>query len=423
MKLSYNWIKEHVDFKGTPTDLAAALTSHGLKVEAVKELKEFADYLLEIEVTSNRPDCLSIIGLARETSAIAKAKFRPHKIESLKGISELKPKDFFKIKIEAPDECGQYTGRLIFGVKVGESPLWLKNRISAMGLRPVNNIVDITNFVLLEYGQPLHAFDYKKIKGGQVIVRLAKKGETLITIDGAALTLSENDLVIADNTKPIALAGVMGGKEAEISMDTTDVFLESAQFSPLLVRKTSAKFGIVTESSYRFERGIDQSGIGLASDRATSLFLEVAGAGKVTNLVIEGKKRMKARKVILRPERLNQILGISLSNHKAIDILDSLSFVTKKLKTGIEAEIPSWRNDVREEIDLIEEVARIYGYDKIPSTLPQIQLSSAPEDKKYDTVHTLRRYLKSAGLSEVISYTLISQTELKKTGHAMEGVV
>ena len=270
MRVSFNWLRSYVDIRISPNVLAERLTMAGLEVTSQTKIDE--DTLWEIEVTPNRPDCLSIIGIAREVAAITGKKLKIPKIISFRGQSRVS----LPIQIQAKLQCLRYLGRVIKNVKVGPSPKWLVQRLEVMGIRAVNNIVDITNFCLLEFGQPLHAFDLDKLQGQRLIIRLAAEGEQIVTIDGVKRDLTPNTLVIADKVCPQAIAGIMGAKVSEVSVETTNILLESAYFDSVSIHNASQKLGLATQSSYRFERGVDLEGVYLGSLRATELIRRLA---------------------------------------------------------------------------------------------------------------------------------------------------
>ena len=422
MLLSYNWLKEYIEVDVNPRRLAEMLTSAGLKVDSVGKQSKSADYVLDIEVTSNRPDCLSVIGVAREFSALTgkklkvpAAKFK--EADSAAGIP-------VSVRIEAADKCLRYTARLIDGVKVKSSPRWLKERLMAVDIRPVNNVVDITNYCLMETGQPLHAFDYDKLEEREIIVRLAKKGENLVTIDGVSRALDISMLVIADKRKPVALAGIMGGKDTEVTAGTKRILLESAYFDPLSVRRTSRKLGLSSESSYRFERGVDLSSALSHSNRAAGLIAELCAGRSLKGMVDRGRKQASRKTIILRSSRLNTILGSRIKKPRIVKILKSLDFkVTSKQKDTLMVLPPRRRRDVTREIDLIEEVARVYGYERIEPTLPRSTALSYPEDKKRTAKEIIKDCLLSSGCFEVLTCTLLSENLLKKVNCTLNRTV
>jgi phenylalanyl-tRNA synthetase beta chain len=338
------------------------------------EVAGLDDTLIEFEITANRGDCLSILGLAREMAA---AVDKPIQLPPTRVEKPLSKKTDFTVEIHDFDLCPRYTARVIEGVKIGPSPKWMQRRLEACGVRSINNIVDISNYVLLEFGHPLHAFDLDTLQGRKIIVRRARPGETLLTLDDQERKLHEDDLVIADAERPVALAGVMGGAETEVSETTVNLLIESAYFDPTSIRKTSKKMGLSTEASYRFERGTDWEGLVDAGNRCCRLIEELA-EGKVVGDLIDiqpeegSPERLVPRKVELRVSRCNQVLGIHLSPGETMAILKRIGFTPgEKGEDLIEAPIPAYRNDIEREIDLIEEVARIYGYNKIKSEVPR----------------------------------------------------
>ncbi|MFH1201451.1 MAG: phenylalanine--tRNA ligase subunit beta [Candidatus Omnitrophota bacterium] len=431
MKVTYNWLKDFVDIKLEPQELAAKLTMAGLEVTASEKLGS-GDTIFEIEVTPNRADCLSVLGIAREVAAITnkKLKWSPgpppgYARDSLRSqvtrSPGKKPEDkLFSIKMEGLKDCPLYTGRLIKGVLVGPSPDWLKTRLEAVGLRPINNIVDITNYCLMELGQPMHAFDYDKIlkrSTAEIIVRRAGKGEKIIAIDGIERQLSPDDLVIADRVGPIALAGIMGGLDTEVDSATKNILLESAYFNPIIIRRGSRALGLASESSYRFERGVDLPMVIAASDKAVALIQELCG-GRLVCDEAKGKKiDKKEPKITLGFSQVNKILGTELKAAQIKTILKNLGFgISTKTKDSISVSTPSFRRDVRAAVDLVEEISRIFGYDKIKASLPYIRalhILNSPNFLRQEQA-VIRETLAGLGLNEIISYSLISRDLLFK---------
>jgi phenylalanyl-tRNA synthetase beta chain len=316
------------------------------------------------------------------------------------------------VKVDDKKLCPRYTARIIYNVKVGESPGWLKKRIEAMGLRPVNNIVDITNFCLFETGEPMHAFDLDKLSGRSIVVRRAAKNEKIKAIDGTERALEESMLVIADSDRPVAVAGVMGGSNTEVGSSTANILLEAAYFDPVSVRRTSRRLALPTESSYRFERKVDMDNIADASLRAANLILEIAGGERGEFIDVGNRKKYK-RKISLRFEQLDKITGVSIAPSRTKAILTSLGLkLNSATKAAASFTIPPFRQDLQDEIDLVEEVARIYGYDNIPQTLPQVVEHGlrAPFDVVVDD--KMRDVLTKMGLFEIITYGLISKSSL-----------
>ena len=412
MKISFNWLKDYVDTKLKPKELADKLTMAGTEVTSTVNIG--GDTILEMEVTSNRPDCLSLIGIAREVAAITGKKLKIPKIKNSKTRSRkgLKPSS---IQIQDKKGCLRYIGILIKDVEVKGSPDWLKKRLEALGLRPVNNIVDITNFCLLEWGQPLHAFDFDKLLNNKIIVRRAKKDEKIITIDGEVRSLDPEILVIADSQKPVAIAGVMGGTNTEVTNNTKNILIESAYFDPITIRHAARKLGLSSESSYRFERTVDVEGVELAALRAADLISKLAKGKFVNKLNIQTKNLKQDRRIKLDTERLNSILGIQITAAQIKTIFSRLGFnVTKAKKQSMEVRVPSFRQDVGRAEDLIEEAARIFGYQNIPLTLPSIKPFQIQPQLLSELKDILRKDLIAHRLNEIMSYSLISKGQLKK---------
>ncbi len=413
MKLSYTWLKDYIDVKLAPEKLADILTNIGLEVKDIEKVDR--DHIFEIEVTPNRPDCLSVLGIARELKAATgkMVEFPKTKIDAKFAKMLSKEARTFEISIDDKTLCTRYTGRIITNVNVGPSPKWLSDRLIAMNLRPVNNIVDITNFCLLEMGQPMHAFDFDKLEGRKVVVRSAREGESIITIDGIKRKLSKGMLVIADAQKPVAIAGIMGGLETEITDKTKNILLESAIFNPVSVRRTSFKLALSTDSSYRFERGVDPGAILEASNRATMLIEEMA-EGKIGIIKDAGFKAISKRAIPLRLEKLNKVLGSSIPSTHLRKILTNLGFMVMGSYDRLLVEIPSFRGDLRIEEDLIEEVARITGYDNFLSTIPHI--IEQPVKMEYSKVveNFAKNTLLSLGIDEAQTYSLVSTSALEK---------
>lgn len=420
MRVSYNWLKDYVKISLGPSELAERLTMAGLEVTAMEEVA--GDQIMDIEVTTNRPDCLSILGVAREVGAITGRRIELPDLSFTESDEETS--DLASVKIEDSKGCPRYTARVITDLKVKPSPKWLKDRLTALGTRPVNLIVDITNFVLLELGQPLHAFDYDKLAGGQIIVRRAKKGETLLTIDWAPVELSPEILVIAGKSGPVALAGIMGGRHTEVSESTKTILLESAYFDPVVTRKAARSLGTTTESSYRFERGVDPEGVLKASDRACNLLKELAGATIAKGAIDIGEKVVKSPRLTVRPSWVNQVLGTKIPKKDMEGMLTSLGLsILSSDEDMMKVEPPSYRQDLARPIDLVEEVARLYGYQNITPTSPRVTVTEPHKDLARSIEPLVKETLTSCGLSEVVTYSLISKESLSKARLPGEEVV
>ena len=420
MKFTYNWLKEFVDIKISARELADKLTMAGIEVTALE--KKNGDFVFEIEITSNRPDWLSVAGIAREVAAITNLKFKvPPAAAASRPEKEAREKPVFQVNIEDKKDCPFYSATIIKGLQVADSPDWLKKRLESVGCRSVNNIVDITNYAMFEWGEPLHAFDLSKLAPGEIIIRRAKTGEKILTIDQQERSLDPRVLVIADKSHPLAIAGVMGGQDSEISPSTRDIILEAAVFNPVLVRKGRQLIGLQSDSSYRFERGIDRQTLGSSRNRAVSLINQIAG-GRIVSEKSRGALSAKPGKIKLTALSLESTLGFSLALGKAAAILDKLGFRVSRSKNHLLVTAPLFRRDILSQIDLIEEVARVYGYDKVPSTLPKI-LPRPQVSTQNDFVRRVKSLLVSLGLNEVITYSLVDRESLLGCGISQEGLV
>ena len=371
----------------------------------IKPIIGMDDHVVEFEITPNRPDCLSVIGLAREAAATFDAPLSLHQ-PVVKGGAEGSLAELLDVETPAADLCPRYTARMVRNVKIAPSPKWMRERLRAMGVRPINNIVDITNYVMLEYGQPMHAFDYRYVKGGKIIVRRAEEGEKLTTLDGKEHTLNANHLVIADEHRAVGLAGIMGGENSEIVADTTDVVFESACFDGTCIRKGALALGMRTEASAKFEKGLDPMNTLPAVERACEL-VELLGAGEVVDGTIDILNYVPQPRVLkLEPERINGLLGTDVAEDEMVSILKKLDFQVE----GDQVTVPSWRADVIGMADLAEEVARFHGYNNIPSTLMrgQTTLGGFGEEEKLE--RQLGSMCRAMGYDEIITYSFISPT-------------
>ena len=368
------------------------------------------DHVVEFEITPNRPDCLSVIGLAREAAATFDAELHLHE-PVVKGGAPGNLTELLDVETPAADLCPRYTARMVRNVKIAPSPKWMRERLRSMGVRPINNIVDITNYVMLEYGQPMHAFDYRYVKGGRIIVRRAEDGETLTTLDGNVRTLTHDHLVIADDTRAVGLAGIMGGENSEIVSDTVDVVLESANFNGTCIRKGALSLGMRTEASAKFEKGLDSLNTLPAVNRACEL-VELLGAGEVVDGVIDILNYVPNPTVLkLEPEKINALLGTDVSREEMVSILKKLSF---EIDENDMVTVPSWRGDVKEMADLAEEVARFHGYNNIPVTLMRGQTTLGGYSEAQQLERTLGAVCRTCGYDEIITYSFISPTYYDK---------
>ena len=362
------------------------------------------DVVLELGITPNRPDCLSMIGVAREVAAMAGTTARPPEFDVPEEGPEIT--SLTSVTIDDADGCPRYAARIVEEVKIGPSPLWMQQKLMKAGLRPLNNVVDITNYVLIELGHPLHAFDYNKLGENRIIVRRAQSGELIETLDGVKRELSEQMLVIADAQNAVAIAGVMGGATSEVTEQTATVLIESAYFDPVSIRRTSKSLGLSTEASYRFERGADPEMAITALDRTASLIAELAGGKIAKGRVDEYPRKIECPRIRLRYTRINKILGIDVPKDKVASILSSLGFgIASEESEALDVLVPSYRPDVTAEIDLIEEVARTYGYGKIASTYPQDSTVMSRGLKPVAPEEICRHVLTASGFSEIITYS------------------
>ena len=367
-----------------------------------------SDTIMEFDLTPNRPDCLSIIGIAREVAAILRVPLRYPKVKLPPGETPIE--ELSSVTIEAPDHCPRYTARVVRNVKVAPSPFWLQDRLHSVGLRAINNVVDVTNFVLMETGQPLHAFDFDRLAEHRIVVKTAQEGQTFTTLDGTEHTLGSDMLMICDGKRPVALAGIMGGLESEIEDQTTRVLIESAYFNPITTRRTAKRLGLSTESSHRFERGVDPVGVRSALDRAAQLMVELAG-GELAEGVIDVYSRPIPERVIqLSVKKTNRVLGTRLSQDVVGNYLRSVGLDVEPLdEDRLRVVPPTFRVDITRPEDLMEEVARLRGYDRIPTTHPVSHVVAGKPDKKLLVRDLLRQLLVGCGFSEIVTYSFIGR--------------
>jgi phenylalanyl-tRNA synthetase beta chain len=423
MLISYNWQRELTGSALSPHEMRERLTNVGLTVDSVEERSN--DYVLDVEVPSNRGDCLSHIGIARELAVIEKSKVQSSKsrVENSSG----KTSESASVEILDPDLCSRYAARVVRGVKIAPSPDWLVKRLEVLGQRPINNVADITNYVLHEFGQPLHAFDLAKLGQNRIVVRRAAKGESIKTLDGVERKLDPEMLVIsspgfdiikwaenesqADATRPVAVAGVMGGEDSEISSATHDVLIESAWFNPSSVRRTAKLLGLHTEASHRFERGVDPEAVVKAQDRCVALICEIASGVASEDVLDVYPEPFQTKIAELRPERVEAITGVKIAREEMVRILTALGFeLNEENAEKLSFTVPSWRHDVAVEEDLVEEVVRHTGFDQIKTELPPASLAGeyhSSERRK----RALRKAVTALGFNEAIS---LSFTELSE---------
>jgi len=427
MKVTYNWLKEYLELKASPQELAQKLTMAGLNVESLAPAG--GDWVYDIEVTSNRPDCLSVAGIVHEVAAVTGARLKKiaeqgprWKPAEKKAAQATAAAPAFSLSIEDAKGCGLYCGNLITGVRVGPSPAWLRERLAALGLRSVNNVVDITNFVLYQLGQPLHAFDFDKLAGGAIVVRRARSDEEITLIDGTQRKLTPAVLLICDARRPVAAAGIMGGADTEVKEGTQNVLLESAYFDPVVVRRGTRFLGVASDSSYRFERNVDVSTVMAARDVATRMIIDICGGRLVAAKTAGHKKPGQAKKITLPLAEACAILSLSISEAQAAGIFKRLGFAVRRRKKGeLEVTVPALRRDVAIKEDLVEELARVRGYDAIPLTSAAIR----PFDFEPPVLDGLeaaaQEHLVRCGLKETVTYSLVGPDDYAKSSLEIPG--
>jgi len=413
MKFTLNWLKEFVAVNVSPERLARLFTMAGLEVESVTSLREpesdKEDWLFEINVTPNRGDCLSVTGLAREVAAFSGQRFKAAegKVHG-KSARVLRGVNVF---IENRRLCPRYSAAVVEDIGVARSPEWLKYRLESCGIRSINNVVDITNYVMLETGQPLHAFDLDRLLSGRIVIRPAGAATTFMTLDGIERKLNAEDLLICDGEKPIALAGIMGGMESEVVPGTRRILLESANFDPTTIRRTAKRLGLHSEASHRFERGVDPEGTVSALERAVSLLGQLAGGKRVPGHLDRYPRPAKEQAIDLREKRIEKLLGVRIERREVERLLTALGLKVQQYlrKPVLKVLAPARRHDLTREADLIEELARLHGYDNIPSTLPLLRLSGARVDLLLKRERQIRAFLAGEGFSEVVNLPFTSQ--------------
>lgn len=372
----------------------------------VKEFLGLDDAILELELTPNRADCLSMVGVAREVSAVLGIPLKLPVVSVEEIAEQIDGK--VSIEIEDPKLCGRYVGRLIRNVKIGPSPVWMQQRLQAAGVRPISNIVDVTNYILMELGQPLHAFDYDKLKDHSIIVRKAREGEKMTSLDDVERDLTPEMLVITDPSGPVAIAGVMGGLDTEISEGTTSVLIESAYFNPASIHRTSKKLSLRSEASMRFEKGIDINGSLMAADRACQLIQEMGAGEVVAGFVDNYPAPQENRMIRLRPHRVKLIIGVEVPREQIKEIMSGLGFKVTEDGDDFLVEVPTRRGDISVEIDLIEEVARLYGYNNIPTTLPEGASTEGRKTYAQAAIDKITDTMIECGLTEIITLSFMN---------------
>jgi phenylalanyl-tRNA synthetase beta chain len=404
MIVSWNWLSQYVRLDMPVERLAERLALTGLNHESTEEVG--GDLAIDLEVTSNRPDCLGHLGIAREVAVVFDRPLREP--DPRPPATASRPVEALtSVAVEAPEVCPRFTARVVSGVTVKESPWWLRKRLETIGVRPISNIVDITNYVMFECGQPLHAYDLDALEGGRLVVRHARKGETLRAINGKVYELDATMLAIADAARPVGLAGVMGGLESEIGASTKNVLIEAAQFDVLSVRRTSRALGLFSPSSYRFERPLDPERTEWASRRTAELILELAGGELHPGVIDVGRPAPERNPIALRLDQLPRVLGIAVGEAEVVRILRALGLEHLGTDSGtLSFRPPSWRADLEREIDLVEEVARIHGYEHIPEDRP-VPLTRSTRGPRERVEAAVRSLLAGAGLDEAYTFSLV----------------
>ncbi|MBF0571827.1 MAG: phenylalanine--tRNA ligase subunit beta [Candidatus Omnitrophica bacterium] len=412
MKLSLNWLKDYIDTKLSTEELVERLTMAGLEVEALETVD--GDTVLEIEVTPNRPDCLNILGLAREIGAITGRRVSNPKIKNFKtGVL----KSF--IHIEDKKDCSRYIATTIRDVNITDAPLEMKKRLASLGLNAINNAVDITNFVLMETGQPLHAFDFDKLAGGKINIRRAADGESIVTLDGIERKLDPSILVIADAQKPVAIAGIMGGRDTQITAGTKNILLESAHFDMGLIRRACRTLGLRSDSSYRFERNVNFEGVLTGANRAADLLEKLTGGYVCGRSEISGRAPNIAAKVKIKVSEIESLLGVQITPLQVKGWLSRLGFRVSLKAGNLTVTAPDNRADIAQEADVIEEIARMIGFDRLPSSLPMIRTINIAADKRPREIKDkIRRILTAGGLDETITLSMLNSKSLVKSNMA-----
>ena len=422
MKISTHWLKDFVTLEPPLERLAERLTMAGLEVKKIESRPDLKDTIFEVEVTTNRPDWLSHLGIAREIHAVENTGL---KLPPAKNPEHRPMPAGWRIDLKELEACPYYSACLLEGIQWEETPDWMRNRLTACGLRPVNLIVDITNYVLLEMGQPLHAFDADLLQGKEVVIRRAKAGESLVAIDGKSYALNSTDLVIADRERAAAIAGVMGGRQTEVSEKTRNILLESAFFHPRWVRKTGLRLGLTSESSYRFERRVDPEGVDFGRERAVHLLQELAGVRNVSAVLKAGRKpTLTKSRLLLSLDQAKKILGMEFKPHEVHSLLTRLGLEPKKEGTqtwGVS--IPSYRADLEAPVDLVEELARLHGYEKIPEILPERPPVEIPSHPLLELEEKTRNFLAGSGLFETVTFSLVNPAPWAAHGWNLGGAV
>jgi phenylalanyl-tRNA synthetase beta chain len=405
MLVSWDWLNQYVKLDMTPAELAERLMMAGLNHEETHSIDD--DFAIHLEVTSNRPDCLGHLGIAREISVLWNRPLTVPAANPNQGATPVG--DLTQIQVENPRHCPRYTARVIRGVRVAPSPKWLVRRLATVGIAAINNVVDITNYVLLECSQPLHAFDLAQLDGRRIVVRQARAGENFLAINHKTYLLDETVCVIADAQRAVGLGGVMGGAETEVTPRTTELLIESARFDPLSIRNTARKLNLHSDSSYRFERGLDPDGVDWASRRCCELILELAGGELARGSIDVGEQPAPRQPIALRYSQLRRVLGIDIEPKVTRQILAALGNCERRADEKlVEVVPPSWRRDLTREIDLVEEVARIHGYEKIPEDV-SVPMASSHRTAADRVLEKVRQVVNAAGFDEAMTLSVVEE--------------
>ncbi len=403
MIVSWQWLRDYVALEIPLAELESRLMMAGFNHESTTPVGE--DWAVDFEITSNRPDCLGHIGLAREAAVLFHQPLRlpdPHPPESGPAAQRQ-----ITVRVECPELCPRYTARVVRGVQVGPSPAWLRNRLATVGVASINNVVDVTNYVLWESGQPLHAFDLARLEGPAIVVRQGRPGERIEAIDHRTYDVGPGTCLIADATRPVGIGGIMGGAGSEVTPGTTDLVIEAAEFDPAAIRATARRLNLHSDSSYRFERGLDPVGVDWASRRACQLILELAGGQLSSGVIDVGRPVPPRQSVVLRLDQIERVLGITVPRERVIHILASLGGeVVRSHPASVEIMPPSWRRDLEREIDLVEEVARINGYDAIPEDV-RVPMAASARSAEDRLLERARQLLTAYGCDEAMTVSLV----------------
>ena len=405
MRISLEWIKEFVAVSAAPEEIAHRLTMAGLEVEGMEHID--GDVVMEVNVTPNRPDCLSVLGVAREVAAVFSIPLMLPK----SAITGHPDPSGVEVIIDDPDLCARYTGRSIFGVSVAPSPEWMQKRLEKCNIRSINNVVDVTNYVLLELGHPLHAFDADRLAGKKIRVARAGRDRSMMTLDGVERELDEDTLLIWDAAAPVAVAGIMGGAGSSVTESTKNVFLESAYFTPTSIRRSSRMLGLKSESSYRFERGTDRVFLEQALNRAALLIAELGG-GMVSDIVDTYPVKFTPMAITVPYAKVHTLLGVPIAHDVIRNLLQGIGIGIEDRGTDFIAVPPAFRSDITEPVDIIEEVARCYGYDNIPARVPRTLLSEGTLNRRERTIQDIRQSIRKAGFYEVVNFSFMNSAEL-----------